>query len=189
MNGETFEGYNQRRWGSSGWTRHLKQEGRKDQMGADFRNWKWWPNTFKAHQLVHYFTDKQVEGRTNIDTNTCNTILFKAIYEEGLNISNVDTLVNIGMEQMHTLENSSLEDDKRELESFLRNNDGGQYVQSEIEKGRMTYDISGVPYFIVESVDGEETNSGVSRRRKPYALSGAQPSSVFLEVFQRICDE
>jgi hypothetical protein len=36
--GENFEAYNQRRWGSSGWTNHLKQEGRED--GAMFEKLK-----------------------------------------------------------------------------------------------------------------------------------------------------
>ena len=62
-NGEEFEAYNIRRWGSSGWTHGLKRSGRK--VGANFNNWKTWPNTLRAHQLIAYVTNpaRKVENK------------------------------------------------------------------------------------------------------------------------------
>ena len=54
--GEEFEAYNRRRWGGSGWTRRLIEEGRRD--GANFADWRWWPSTLKAHQLVRYAEER-----------------------------------------------------------------------------------------------------------------------------------
>lgn len=48
--GEEFETYCRRRWGSSGWTNHLRQQGKKD--GALFADWKWWPNTLKVSSVT-----------------------------------------------------------------------------------------------------------------------------------------
>jgi predicted DsbA family dithiol-disulfide isomerase len=69
VHGESFDAYCERRWGGSGWTNRLRQEGSKD--GATFSNWKWWPNTLKAHQLVHF---AQQHG---VDTHTSNAAIFK----------------------------------------------------------------------------------------------------------------
>ena len=57
--GEEFEAYNRRRWGGSGWTRRLIEEGRRD--GANFADWRWWPSTLKAHQLVRYAEERLLD--------------------------------------------------------------------------------------------------------------------------------
>jgi len=158
--GETFEAYNQRRWGGSGWTHHLQQEGRKD--GASFKDWKWWPNTLHAHQFVAF------ASKHGISTNTANQILFESMYEEGANISLVDTLVSIGKDKL------GLEEAK--LRAYLEDDRTAKEVKKEMEAGRRKYGISGVPYFIV---DGNAVD-------KPYAFSGAQPSATFLEVFDEV---
>ena len=44
--GEEYLAYNQRRWGSDGWTHSLRRSGKPD--GATFSDWQWWPNTFKV---------------------------------------------------------------------------------------------------------------------------------------------
>ena len=51
-NGEDYLAYNRRRWGSDGWTHSLRAKGRK--VGAPFANWKIWPNTLRAHQLLRF---------------------------------------------------------------------------------------------------------------------------------------
>ena len=164
--GEDFEAYNRRRWGGSGWTRDLRAKGRKDGAGANFDNWKWWPNTYKAHQLVRFAESK------GIDTSTSNRVLFEAIYEEGENISLVDTLVRIAAEKM------SLPAD--EVRSYLESDAGGAEIQNDIKSGRRKYSISGVPFFII----GAEGNGQL-----PYAMSGAQSSSTFLRTFETVLEE
>jgi hypothetical protein len=44
--GEEYMAYNQRRWGGDGWTHSLRRSGKAD--GANFSDWKWWPNTLKV---------------------------------------------------------------------------------------------------------------------------------------------
>lgn len=170
--GEEFESYNIRRWGSSSWTRHLRSEGRKD--GAAFQNWKWWPNTLKAHQLIHYATKYH-----GVDTSQSNSVLFHAIYEEGLNVSLVDTLVQIGITRLGIPQTK-----REELQSYLENNVGAKDVLREIQHGRSKYNISGVPFFIVgkNNDDGKTTST-------PYGFSGAQSTSTFLGVFEELTKE
>lgn len=162
--GEEFEAYNKRRWGGSGWTNHLRSEGRKD--GAMFGNWKWWPNTLKAHQLVLY-----AEKENNIDTSTSNAALFQASYEEGENISSTSTLVQVG-------EKLGLEDTDA-LTEYLENGKGASEVMKEIQAGRKKYQIKGVPFFIV---DGDAA-------KRPYGMSGAQSADTLVELFEEVGGE
>mmetsp|Transcript_3290 Transcript_3290/g.5685 ORF Transcript_3290/g.5685 Transcript_3290/m.5685 type:complete len:181 (+) Transcript_3290:150-692(+) len=164
--GETVSDYCRRRWGGAGWTNHLKSEGRKD--GARFSDWKWWPNTSKAHQLVNY-----VDKNNICSTDRVNALLFEAEYERGENISLVDVLVEVG--QRAGVEN--VED----LRAYLTNDDGNSEVQREIMQGRRRYQISGVPFFIVSGPP--KSDGSISR---PYGFSGAQASDTFVEVFEEL---
>lgn len=164
--GEAFEAYCKRRWGGSGWTSHLRSEGRKD--GADFKDWKWWPNTLKAHQLMKYASDKY-----QIDTTTSKQALFEALYEEGENISLVDTLVDsVGTNKLGLPE-------PEDLRSYLEEGKGVSEIKREIDTGRRQYNIRGVPFFVIS---GEASP-------KPYGLSGAQQSDTFLELFREVSGE
>jgi len=163
MEGETMEGYCKRRWGGSGWTHDLKSEGRKD--GATFSDWKYWPNTLKGHQLVHYLHEKY-----SIDTNTINAELFKAMYEQGKNISLVSTLLDIASDEFNVPQQ-----DKETLANYLENDLGADTVRAEIRSSQHKYDISGVPFFVISNNES-----------RPYGLSGAQSSSSFLNVFQKL---
>jgi predicted DsbA family dithiol-disulfide isomerase len=165
VNGETVENYCRRRWGGAGWTNNLKSEGRKD--GAKFANWKWWPHTLKAHQLVQYCADQE---DNNITTDKVNESLFRAEYENGENISEVDALVRIGTELGVQHPN--------ELSIYLTDDQGKIKVQKEIALGRQRYRISSVPFFIVR------TDNSPS----PYELSGAQKSETLLDLFQELSD-
>jgi predicted DsbA family dithiol-disulfide isomerase len=166
VGGEKFEAYNRRRWGSSGWTVRLKQEGRKDD--APFANWKWWPNTLKAHQWIQYGVETH-----QLETDGLNKILFRALYEEGANLSLTDTLVELGQTNFPDCDADNLRD-------YLENDRGAAAVQQEIQRGRRRYRISGVPFFVVGTEDETST---------PYAFSGAQPPSTFLEVFRKLSAE
>lgn len=171
--GEEFEAYNIRRWGGSGWTQSLKRSGRK--VGANFSNWKTWPNTLKAHQLIAYVTNPSRQAENKPSTSDCNAAIFNAMYEEGMNISLVDTLVKIGTECL-----GITEDEVSDLQSHLENNTGAKDVMKEIQTGRKRYNISGVPFFIVGAVEGESSVG------KPYGFSGAQDSSTFVDMFEEL---
>mmetsp|Transcript_17499 Transcript_17499/g.37824 ORF Transcript_17499/g.37824 Transcript_17499/m.37824 type:complete len:186 (+) Transcript_17499:346-903(+) len=173
--GEEFEAYNVRRWGSSGWTHGLKRSGRR--VGANFDNWVTWPNTLKAHQLIAYVTDPDREAANKPSTSDCNAAIFDAMYECGENVSLADTLVRIGRERLGVGE-----DEAPRLRAHLEGNAGAREVMREIQSGRRRYDISGVPFFVVGAVDGE---SSVGR---PYGFSGAQDSNTFKEMFEELSE-
>lgn len=169
--GEEFEAYNQRRWGGSGWTNHLKSEGRKDgDDGAHFQKWDWWPNTMNAHCLIKFANEIH-----NVETSKCNSALFNALYEEGKNISLIDVLVQVGKDDLNLPQD--------ELKSYLESKEGESDVRREISKGKRQYQISGVPFFIIE----KEGSGGDDN--PPYGLSGAQKSQTFVNVFENLCDE
>ena len=200
QDGETVEAYCRRRWGGSGWTRSMISSGKKD--GATFSDWKIWPHTLKAHQLVHYFATKvpaangdSDDGSTSFfSTDKVNQFLFQAEYERGENISKIDTLVNIAKELLETNNNNNnnnqeIESILRDLRNYLSQNLGARDVQEEINLGRQRYRISGVPYFIV-GLAAESTESHgseeYSSRRRPYGLSGAQSPQTFVEIFEEL---
>lgn len=164
-NGEEFEAYSIRRWGSSSWTNRLKQEGRKNGTGANFSNWKWFPSTMKSHRLIKFAKEKY-----NIDTSQSNQALFHALYEEGENISLNNVLVKVGMEQLNL-------PNEQELREYLESVEGEDEVRSEILQGKRTYEISGVPFFVIEAEDGSTS---------PFGISGAQQKETFLEIFDGI---
>ena len=163
---ETVEAYCQRRWGGSGWTHHLKSEGRKD--GAQFQHWKIWPNTWKAHQLIQYCHERGISTSDRI-----NQVLFRAEYEQGLNLSLVDTLVQLASTELGMA-------NTEELQEYLMRDQGKNVVQAEIRSMSSQYGIRGVPYFIVRGQDPSQ---------RPYGFSGAQSSRTLVELFQELADE
>lgn len=176
IDGEEFEAYNVRRWGSSGWTHGLKRSGRK--VGANFNNWVTWPNTFRAHQLIAYVTNPNREAAVVPSTSECNTAIFDAMYERGENVSLVETLVRIGRERLGVTE-----EEVPGLRKHLEKNEGKREVVRDIQAGRRRYDISGVPFFVVGATDGE---SSVGR---PYGFSGAQDPDTFQEIFEELAEK
>jgi predicted DsbA family dithiol-disulfide isomerase len=167
--GEDMEAYCRRRWGGSGWTRHLRQEGRRS--GANFGGWKWWPHTGLAHQFVQF--GKELHGA---DTHHLNLALFEAMYESGQNLSSVDALVDLARSRFPDW-------DADRLRRYLLDNAGRVAVRRDIQAGRQKYGVSSVPYFVV----GIEPRTGSDRL--PYGLSGAQPSSTFLRIFSELAEE
>lgn len=174
--GEEFEAYNIRRWGSSGWTHGLKRSGRK--VGANFSNWVTWPNTLRAHQLIAYVTDPSRRSESKPSTSECNAAIFDAMYECGENVSLPETLVRIGTESLGVTEGEA-----PALRAHLENNTGAREVMREIQTGRKQYNIGGVPYFIV----GAESGKGIVGT--PYGFSGAQDSSTFVDIFEELADK
>lgn len=163
IDGEGFEAYCSRRWGSSGWTHHLRSEGRKD--GASFDNWKWWPSTLKSHCMVKF-----AKERYGVETSRSNAAIFNALYEDGKNISLIDVLLQIGEDDLGL--------PRTELQDYLAGEGEGE-VQREINAGRRKFKISGVPFFVIEKEGGDEP---------PYGLSGAQNKDTFLSVFKELSE-
>jgi len=76
--GEPYADYNRRRWGGDGWTRPMKQMGRKE--GCAYANWVWWPNTTHCGRLL-LLAEKHGLGDAVVG------ILYRMCYEEGCNVS------------------------------------------------------------------------------------------------------
>jgi len=178
--GETFQDYNQRRWGGSGWTHNLKKQGQQDDLGANFQNWKWWPNTLNAHRFIWYVCHNS--NQNSLDTSTANEILFEAIYEQGDNVSLPETLVKIGT--THPLLAGKYS--QKDLTSFLSSQDGIAQVQKEIQHGKRQYQISSVPFFIIEPAKASKEDSQL---RRPYGISGAQQTQTFLNIFEELSNK
>lgn len=90
--------------------------------------------------------------------------LFRAHFVGGLNIDDKKVLLQIG---------EALELNKQKLEEALSADVYAKKVKSDEEKAR-SLGISGVPFFVFND---------------KYAVSGAQPSDVFLDVLEQSWDE
>lgn len=168
--GEDYTAYCRRRWGGDGWTQSLRRDGKN--IGAHFSNWKWWPNTLKAHQLVTYFSQRN-QGQEDT-TNRTNEALFEALYEEGENLSSIETLVKVASEKLHLPP-----EEHEDLKTFLTKDKAAEEVYHEISEGRQKYKISGVPFFVIGS---NPSQPGA----RPYGFSGAQKEEAFLEIFEEL---
>lgn len=162
--GEGYLDYNVRRWGSDGWCAGLRRSGRPD--GATFSDWRWWPNSLKAHQLL-LLAQEQGKGREAKEA------LLRATYEEGKNISGVEALLEVA-------QGLGLAQGREELRRHLDRDAGRAAVLQDDALGKQELGISGVPYFLVGAAGG-------SGRR--YALSGAQPASAFVQAFSKALAE
>jgi len=160
--GEDYAEYNQRRWGSDAWTYSLRQRGRAE--GVRFADWRWWPNTFKAHRLVRF------AQKRGISSSTAKAAIFEALYEEGANVSEEETLANIAA--------SKLGLEEEEVLAYLQSSDGLQEVLQEVMQAQQIVE-GGVPFFVVRSLP-------FNSAERPYGFSGAQETSTLLSLFQKV---
>jgi len=128
-----------------------------------------WPNTFKAHQLIQYCRDKSV-----VSTDKANQLLFQAEYEQGKNLSDVQTLLDVARDL------GVDENDMEDLRTYLTMDHGKPQVISEIQQGRSAYGIRGVPFFVVRPDDSSQ---------RPVVFSGAQSPETLVEVFQQVAGQ
>ena len=122
--GEEYLSYNKRRWGSDNWTKQLKSIGKK--YGANFNDWKIWPNTLLGHKLIME-ANKKGKGNEILEE------VFKYCYEMGKNVSQEKTLNGIGNKFGITDWN---------------NDENLKLVLLDEKKGKKQYGINGVPFFI-----------------------------------------
>jgi protein disulfide-isomerase len=110
-------------------------------------------NSFDAHRLIQFAKTKGLGDEIE-------ETLFAAYFTNGLDMSDLDTLAEIG---------SSIGLSPVELETILHSEDFSSEVQNDILEAQK-YGVRGVPYFVLDD---------------KYAISGAQPSSVFLEALEK----
>ena len=129
----------------------IAESGREAGIEFQFSRIRRTPNTVLSHRLVHWSSKMERQDEVVAE-------LFKAYFEDGLDIGDLDTLVECarraGLEPLHA-------------RRFLMGDEARQeVVASDVYARRLG--INGVPCFIVN---------------RKYAVSGAQPPSAFVEVF------
>lgn len=112
-------------------------------------------NTINAHRLSHFAKSKSKKIQNNIEE-----LLFKAYFTEGRNVNDKDTLIEIGI-------NGGL--DEQELKKLFDGYDFADKVISDIQEAGVL-GITSVPFFVFN---------------RKYAISGAQPSSAFLDMLNK----
>jgi len=114
-------------------------------------------NSFDAHRFSH-LAAKHGKGDAAEES------LFKAYFTEGKNISDRDTLVELG-------ENIGL--NKEEVKQTLESNNYANEVQNDIAEAE-ALGIRGVPFFVLD---------------RKYAVSGAQSADAFVQALERAFTE
>ena len=129
----------------------IAESGREAGIDFQFSRIRRTPNTILSHRLVHWSAKNERQDETVSE-------MFKAYFEQGLDIGDLDILVEVG-------KRAGL--DETATRRFLASDEGRQeVVASDVYARRLG--INGVPCFIVN---------------RKYAVSGAQPPSAFVEVF------
>jgi predicted DsbA family dithiol-disulfide isomerase len=129
----------------------IAESGREAGIEFQFSLIRRTPNTVLSHRLVHWAGKNGRQDEVVAE-------LFKAYFEHGLDIGDLETLVECARR-------ASV--DEQGVRQYLKSDDGRQeVVASDVYARRLG--INGVPCFIVN---------------RKYAVSGAQPPSAFVEVF------
>lgn len=110
-------------------------------------------NTLKAQQLLQF-------AKAHGQQNEAEEALFAAYFTHGKDISDIDTLAQIG---------SILGLNAAELQTALQNNTYSAQVQADINEA-MQIGVRGVPFFVFN---------------RAYAVSGAQEVDVFVDTLQK----
>ena len=157
-NGEEYQAYNERRWGGDGWTRSMRALGRKE--GANYANWKTWPNTTHASRMLlhaekHGLADKLVG------------VLYEYCYELGENVSLRETVARAA-EQAGV----------PEAAEYAQSDEGSRELAERLSRAK-TADgkrVSAAPTFSVSA-------AGAS-----YSFSGAQDTDHWVELLEHCAD-
>jgi len=157
INGEKYMDYNVRRWGGDGWTYELREAGQP--VGANFGNWKIWPNTLLSHCLVTTILEKTKDPQKGDEAVGA---LFDAVYEKGENVSEASTVARIGKE-LFGIEESEWNTEERK-----------QYVRQQDLMAKSDIGISGVPYFVINN---------------KYVLEGAQSPNTIYNALKKVANE
>lgn len=137
-------------------TNHVEQMGRNAGVNINFST-NIPANTFKAHELIHFAAS---EGKGT----AMKEKLFKAHFEDGLNIEDDSVLLSLAQEV------GLSEDAAKEA---LNSDKYAYEVKLDIAEAQQI-GIRGVPFFLLN---------------RKYAISGAQPESVFVEALEKSFSE
>eukprot|EP00033_Pygsuia_biforma_P002080 GCRY01002309.1.p1 GENE.GCRY01002309.1~~GCRY01002309.1.p1 ORF type:complete len:215 (+),score=54.12 GCRY01002309.1:153-797(+) len=156
--GVEYHKYMNRKWGNDNWTQHLRAEGKK--VGLPFKNWRMMPNTIKSHCLMDLVPEEKEDDVM--------FGLFRAMYEEGLNLSDDSALVSVGKA-------AGLEE--QQILSHINSPAIQEKIMQEDSDWRRRYRVSGVPFFVIQNA---------TQTQRPIGLSGAQPVDQFVMAFEEV---
>lgn len=114
-------------------------------------------NTFDAHRLAKYANEQGLEEALTAR-------LMKAYFTDGLNLSDIDTLVKLAVE---------VGLDEKASKDILTSGQYGDVVKNQIDEGRQI-GVQGVPFFVIN---------------RKYGVSGAQQTEYFLQALRQIWTE
>ena len=155
LEGMTRDDYVRAKFGGGDRPRQIYQaiaeSGREAGIEFQFSRIRRTPNTVLSHRLVHWSAKNDLQDEVVAE-------LFKAYFEQGLDIGDLEILVECarraGIDELRARRHLMSEEGRQEV------------VASDVYARRLG--INGVPCFIVN---------------RKYAVSGAQPPSAFVEVF------
>lgn len=156
--GEDYLAYNLRRWGSDAWTQSLRASGAPD--GARFSNWRTWPNTLMAHQLVALAEEEGLADEA-VD------MLFERTYEEGGNVSLLPELEGVADRlglPMRNVHDALVGRRAQELQARVLERDAAAKQQLR---------ISGVPHSIAAAGPSSAYKYSLRGAQQPERLAGA----------------
>lgn len=135
-------------------TNHVSTVALEEGLRFDFPKQKVLPNTRDAHRIIQF---AKTEGKQS----DVKEALMKAYFEEGVDLSKKENLLNIA-------KNAGLPEKK--VQNLLSSEEGLQeVVQAERELRKSG--ITGVPFYIINN---------------KYGISGAQSSATFIQAFEEI---
>jgi predicted DsbA family dithiol-disulfide isomerase len=115
------------------------------------------PNTLDSHRLIQFAAEAGVQGKVVEG-------LMKAYFEDGKDLSDRDTLLDIA---------SDAGVDRQAAGKLLDSNEDVQSIRN-MENLNHERGISGVPFFIIDN---------------KYGVSGAQPSETLVQIFTEVASE
>lgn len=136
---------------------HVTEVAAQEGLAFDFEKQTISPNTRNAHRLIGFAKkhNNQIEMKE---------ALMKAYFEQGLDLTQTETLVSIATE---------LGLDHEATRNFINSKEGLVEVTT-AEMQNAQRGISGVPFYIINN---------------KYGVSGAQPSEVFVKALLEISEE
>ncbi len=135
---------------------HVTNAGKASGVHFNFDMVAFMPNTRVSHTLIKLAPDHLASDLVES--------IYRAYFEEGLDIGSIDVLVSIGTS--HGLDPDRL---RQQLESDTMQKE----IEEDLELARQL-EITGVPFFVIDN---------------QLALSGAHPVETFLKAFRKVASD
>lgn len=138
-------------------TEHVANVAAGEGLKFDYTNQNVMPNTLDSHRLIQFAKKYGKQAALK-------EALMKAYFEQGVDLSKHENLVNIAAE-------NGL--DRNEIKTFLASDAGANEIK-QMELLSQQRGVSGVPFYIING---------------KYGVSGAQPSDAFVEILTEVASE